>query len=98
MTSGTLTPLQSFEQELMTEFPIKIENKHVIKREQAMISVITHGIAGKELNFSHKFREDEPALQDLGESILKIIEVTPGGILLFFPSYAMLLKLYDCSC
>ena len=80
----------------MTEFQVKIENKHVIKKEQAMISVITHGMSGRELNFSHKFREDEPALQDLGETVLKVTESTPGGILLFFPSYAMLLKLYDC--
>ena len=33
LTSGTLAPLRSFEQELMTIFPVKIENKHVIKRE-----------------------------------------------------------------
>ena len=31
----------------------------------------------------------------MGETIFKITEITPGGILLFFPSYQMLLKYYD---
>jgi len=30
LTSGTLSPLKSFESELMIEFPIKFENGHVI--------------------------------------------------------------------
>jgi len=52
-------------------------------------------VGGCELNFSHKFREVESSQRDLGETVLKITEVTPGGILLFFPSYMMLLKFYD---
>jgi len=40
-------------------------------------------------------RDVEHAQRDLGETVIKITEVTPGGILLFFPSYMMLLKLYD---
>lgn len=95
MTSGTLAPLESFEHELMTEFPVKIENSHVIEREQANISVITRGLQGRDFNLSHKFRDNEPALHDLGETVLKIIEATPGGVLLFFPSYSMMLKMYD---
>ena len=30
LTSGTLAPLKFFETELMTDFPIKLLNKHVI--------------------------------------------------------------------
>ena len=32
LTSGTLTPLKSFELELMASFPVKIENGHVVTR------------------------------------------------------------------
>ena len=78
----------------MLNFAISIENGHVIHPEQAKISVITHGIRGTELNFSHKTREDVKAQLDLGETVLKVVEVTPGGVLLFFPSYAMLLQFY----
>jgi len=30
LTSGTLAPLKSFESELTIDFPIKLENNHVI--------------------------------------------------------------------
>ena len=33
LTSGTLTPLHSFELELMTQFPIQLINQHVINKE-----------------------------------------------------------------
>jgi chromosome transmission fidelity protein 1 len=55
-----------------------------------MISILTHGIEGREMNFAHKFREDDAAMRELGETILQVAQVTPGGILLFFPSYSML--------
>ena len=30
LTSGTLSPMHSFQQELLVDFPIKLENGHVI--------------------------------------------------------------------
>jgi Rad3-related DNA helicase len=30
MTSGTLTPMESFEKELQCHFKLKLENRHVI--------------------------------------------------------------------
>jgi regulator of telomere elongation helicase 1 len=30
LTSGTLSPMDTFEQELLIKFPIRIENEHVI--------------------------------------------------------------------
>ena len=53
------------------EFPITIENRHVIKREQAKISIMTTGINGCELNFAHKFRDFERPIFDLGETLSK---------------------------
>ncbi len=37
LTSGTLTPLESFETELMTKFPIKLINDHVIDTKLQVI-------------------------------------------------------------
>ena len=34
LTSGTLAPLKSFENELMTNFPIKLLNNHVINTKK----------------------------------------------------------------
>jgi len=41
------------------DFPIRIENKHVIDQSQAKISILTRGVLGTAFNFSHKFREQE---------------------------------------
>ncbi len=90
LTSGTLYPMNSFQKELMVDFPITIENKHVISKDQANISILTTGVKGSELIFSHKHRELEQPIIDLGETLIKITEVTPGGMLIFFPSYQML--------
>ena len=46
LTSGTLSPMDSFQQELLLEFPIRIENKHVIHPSQANISILTKGVQG----------------------------------------------------
>ena len=35
LTSGTLSPLDSFAHELGLDFPVRLENPHVISREQA---------------------------------------------------------------
>ena len=40
LTSGTLSPLDSFAQELQLEFPISLENPHVIDESQASIPLM----------------------------------------------------------
>ena len=41
LTSGTLAPLDSFAQELQLDFPISLENPHVIANSQVLPSDIT---------------------------------------------------------
>jgi hypothetical protein len=43
----------------MVDFPITIENRHVINKDQAKISILTTSTKGTELIFSHKHRELE---------------------------------------
>ncbi|CDW83417.1 rtel1 protein [Stylonychia lemnae] len=53
------------------------------------------GVQGNQLNFAHKFRELETPIKDLGETLVQITEKTPGGMLIFFPSYQVLSKFYE---
>ena len=46
LTSGTLTPMDSFEKELQTTFKIKLENKHVVDMDQVMVSILSKGQHG----------------------------------------------------
>ena len=41
LTSGTLSPMQSFPDELRTDFGIQLENSHAIDRSQLMVSVLS---------------------------------------------------------
>ena len=53
----------------MIDFPIQIENEHVIDKFQAKISILSKGVNGLPLNFSHKFRDDENIMRELGMTI-----------------------------
>lgn len=91
LTSGTLSPMSSFALELRTDFPIRLENPHVIdNKKQVWIGVVPKGPAGVTLNSSFKTRSDAGYLTDLGNSVLNFARVIPDGILVFFPSYAVM--------
>lgn len=95
LTSGTLSPLTSFQQELQVDFKWKLENPHVISPEQVSISILSKGVNGNSFNFKFGNRENEHAIFDLGFSILKIVQDTPGGVLIFFASYSYMEKCHE---
>lgn len=90
LASGTLAPLESFAKELGLPFPHRVENTHVIKDSQIYIAAVCRGPSDHLLNSSYKNRGSAGYVSDLGASIIGIARVTPGGILVFFTSYALL--------
>ena len=82
--------MDSFQSELGVEFKQKLENPHVIDPKQVMISVLTNGIQGQTMNFNYQNRENINMFIDLGNTMARVAEKTPGGILMFFPSYRLL--------
>ena len=92
MTSGTLSPLESFESELETKFDIKLINKHVIQTEQVKMMVLDKGANWNQFRFTFEDRKNTKMIIDLGISITEILKITPDGVLIFFSSYAPYLK------
>ncbi|XP_077502103.1 regulator of telomere elongation helicase 1 homolog [Amblyomma americanum] len=90
LTSGTLSPLSSFAAELGIPFPVQLENPHVIKEEQIYVSVLSNGYDGQLLNCSYDNRNNPAYLASLGRTVCNLCRVIPGGVLLFFPSYAVM--------
>lgn len=89
--SGTLAPLHAYASELAQEFPVRLENDHVIdKHKQVMVSILTHDINQKELNFSYKSREDNSFYISVGHTLIRIFRTVKGGVLVFVPSYTVL--------
>lgn len=160
LTSGTLSPLSSFAAELQLDFPIVLENPHVIDDSQAIssfngellmqneifltlvkvpmtaslvdleckacymtskttdlrpsspkqsaarasfrmsfmqvwVGVVGIGPMGGALNSSYANRSQQSYKDDLGMALINIARSTPGGLLVFFPSYTVLQACID---
>jgi regulator of telomere elongation helicase 1 len=95
LTSGTLSPLNSFAQELGLPFHVRLENPHVIDEKQVWIGVVPYGPSGVRLNSSYQTREDKRYKEDLGNAIVNFARIIPDGILVFFPSYAVMKSCTD---
>jgi len=87
LTSGTLGPLSSLEMELRCDFPVKLENTHVISSDQVWAGVIKVSPSNRGLNSSFKHRESEQYKEDLGNTLTNLCRIVPDGLLVFFPSY-----------
>ncbi|EYU43539.1 hypothetical protein MIMGU_mgv1a020299mg, partial [Erythranthe guttata] len=93
LTSGTLSPLNTFSSELGVQFGTCLEAPHVVDVDsQIWAAAISNGPGNYPLNASYK-TSDEYAFQDsVGASLEEICKVVPGGCLAFFPSYKLLDK------
>ncbi|KAJ6245713.1 fanconi anemia group j protein [Anaeramoeba flamelloides] len=93
LTSGTLSPIFSFESELKTEFPIKLEAGHVIDiPRQARIGTISRGPNNVEYKLVYNNTKKLEVQDSIGKLILNYAKVIPDGILVFFPSYTLMNK------
>ncbi|XP_057536046.1 regulator of telomere elongation helicase 1 homolog isoform X2 [Amaranthus tricolor] len=96
LTSGTLSPMDSFAYELKLEFPIRLENPHVISSNQIWAGVVPVGPSGFSLNSSYRNRDVLEYKQDLGNAIVNFARIVPDGLLVFFPSYYAMEQCIDC--
>uniref|UniRef100_A0A8D9B2P9 DNA 5'-3' helicase n=1 Tax=Cacopsylla melanoneura TaxID=428564 RepID=A0A8D9B2P9_9HEMI len=94
LTSGTLAPVDSFQSELGTQFPIKLEANHVIDKDQVFIGALGRGPTNFPLIATYKNRQDNDFQDELGRLVLGVCEIVPYGVLCFLPSYAYLKQLF----
>lgn len=80
----------AFEAQCGIDFKQQLENPHVIDPKQVQISVLSKGINNSTMNFSYQNRDNMNMFADLGNSVARLAEITPGGILMFFPSYRLM--------
>ncbi|KAJ1656356.1 Regulator of telomere elongation helicase 1 [Dispira simplex] len=91
LASGTLSPFEFLTAELGLEFKVRLANSHVVNPEQLSIMILPQGPSGHALTSSFQARDDSRAKMDLGNAIANFSRIVPGGILVFFPSYASML-------
>ncbi|KAG5460589.1 MAG: hypothetical protein BJ554DRAFT_7346, partial [Olpidium bornovanus] len=90
LTSGTLSPMDSFASELQTEFPIRLEAPHVIDSGQVWIGVVPHGPSAVQFEGTNRRKGDLRYQDELGAAILELVQRAPGGALCFLPSYSLM--------
>ncbi|XP_061197315.1 Fanconi anemia group J protein homolog [Saccostrea echinata] len=93
LTSGTLSPINSFESELGVPFPIKLEANHVIEDKQVWVGAVGQGPRGGTLEAVYRCVETLQFQDELGELVLRVCQQVPHGVLCFVPSYSTLGKL-----
>ena len=69
LTSGTLSPLASFAEELRLGPVLTLENPHVVDASQVWLGVVPAGPAGHALNSSQAQRDSKGYKEDLGCAI-----------------------------
>ncbi|XP_028265635.1 regulator of telomere elongation helicase 1 isoform X2 [Parambassis ranga] len=92
LTSGTLSPLSSFTSEMRIKFPVTLENKHVIERDQIFVSIIERGPDGVQLSSAFDRRFVPENMASLGNTVANLSRVVPHGLLVFFPSFPLMEK------
>uniref|UniRef100_A0A8C5F3L2 Regulator of telomere elongation helicase 1 n=1 Tax=Gadus morhua TaxID=8049 RepID=A0A8C5F3L2_GADMO len=92
LTSGTLSPLQSFTAEMQIPFPVALENTHVIQRDQIFVGVVDQGPDGVQLSSTYDRRFVPENMASLGNTVANFGRVVPHGLLVFFPSYPVMDK------
>ena len=102
LTSGTLSPIDIFESELNHNFYIKYQGNHFINKDQILFKLITNytlpekNVTNKEQHtfyFSYETKNKDFQFKILGYLLNDLCQVTPGGILMFFPSHK---NIKDC--
>ncbi|XP_034029355.1 regulator of telomere elongation helicase 1 [Thalassophryne amazonica] len=92
LTSGTLSPLSSFTSEMRISFPVRLENSHVIERDQIFVGVIDRGPDGVLLSSAFDRRFVPENMASLGNTVANLSRVVPHGLLVFFPSFPLMEK------
>ncbi|UMM13126.1 hypothetical protein L5515_001560 [Caenorhabditis briggsae] len=94
LASGTLSPIQAFTYNMGLNFGAILENEHALKQVPVLTSIVTRGKHGG-LVGSFQNRKNIEYVSDVGESLIRVMETTPQGVLVFFSSYSQMDELVE---
>lgn len=90
-TSGTLQPMDDYEQNFGIPFPTKFSCGHVISTGNQLKVAVIKNLSGKiKANFSYHNRSNQTLIDELGNFIYRMAQITPKGMIIFFPSYKVM--------
>lgn len=90
LTSGTLSPISTFKEDMKIPFDIVLENPHIIVENQIKVIAVSKGPNDVVLSSKYTNRNSESYQASLGQLIINTARIIPHGLLIFFPSYRAL--------
>ncbi|CAI5458628.1 unnamed protein product [Closterium sp. Yama58-4] len=94
LAGGTLQPLDTMLDQLFPSLPSArlrlFSCGHIVPGESVLPLAIAKGPSGKSLEFTFQSRSDPAMITELGRLLVNVCSVAPGGIVVFFPSFAYL--------
>lgn len=92
ISSGTLSPLETFSTELQTKFQTAVSAPHIIGSDQVASFVLTNALDGTVFSsaFNHLQVHEMDVILGLGHVFELLLPVIPDGVLFFVPSYPFL--------
>jgi regulator of telomere elongation helicase 1 len=96
LTSGTLSPLDSFAAEMQIPFDVRLENGHVVGPQQVAVMALRQGPTNWSLNSSYKARQHPKYKKELGRVILNLCRMVRSSFLLFVVCISFVCSLFFC--
>ncbi|KAK8885180.1 hypothetical protein M9Y10_044309 [Tritrichomonas musculus] len=90
LTSGTISPFDTFISSLGYEFPIVLQNPHIANMKNLFVAIATHGSMNSVFHFTYQNRTNQKMKNDFAHSLSELMKITPFGFLSFFPSFSFL--------
>uniref|UniRef100_A0A8C4WG16 DNA 5'-3' helicase n=1 Tax=Gopherus evgoodei TaxID=1825980 RepID=A0A8C4WG16_9SAUR len=81
LTSGTLSPMDSFSSELGVKFTIQLEANHVIHNSQVWVGTIGAGPKGQKLHATFQHTETFAFQDEVGALLLSVCQTVGQGVL-----------------
>ncbi|KAJ1973187.1 ATP-dependent DNA helicase chl1 [Dimargaris verticillata] len=94
LAGGTMEPVQELTRLLFGYLdPARLHRfscGHVIPPSSLQVLAVTRGPSNRPFHFVAETRKEDKLCDELGQALLNLCRVVPGGMVCFFPSYAYL--------
>jgi len=92
LVGGTLTPMDNIRSQLLARIPkpriSTFSCGHIVPKDRVLPICIPSGPSGKALTLTHSQRSSVGVMDELGAVLANVSAHVPGGLVVFFPSYA----------
>ncbi|KAI0703917.1 DNA repair helicase [Earliella scabrosa] len=94
LAGGTMSPMSDIVTQLFSGLPKErlatFSCGHIIPESNLQTVILRKGPRGGELQFKFQQRGDDSLIAELGQILLNLVNIVPGGMVVFVPSYGFL--------